>query len=98
MISKIFLDTNILLDVLLEREPFFNISQRVLVETVEVLIIDKTTIQYAITSGLKDFEDAVQIMACKAEGIDLILTRNQKDFINDWIEVQSPEEYLNLPG
>jgi predicted nucleic acid-binding protein len=136
MISKVFIDTNILLDILLEREPFFDISQQVmmqtvrynilpyisgssvtdlyyickragiehekilgylkeLMETVDVLIIDKSIVADAISSGLKDFEDAVQIMACKKEGIDSIVTRNQKDFKNDWIKVQSPGEYLS---
>jgi hypothetical protein len=33
-------------------------------------------------------------MACKKEKINLIITRNKKDFENDWVEVQTPEEYL----
>lgn len=136
MISKIFIDTNIIIDILLERKPFSENSEEVisaiarknhipfisgssitdlyyicrkagieadsllkylndLLENFDVLIIDKDVIIDAISSGLKDFEDAVQIMACKKEKIDLIITRDQQVFKNKWIKVQTPEEYLN---
>ncbi len=65
-----------------------------LMDIFDVLIIDKESINEAIASGIKDFEDAVQITACKKENIDLIITRNKKDFANNWIDVQSPSEYL----
>ena len=135
MTYRVFLDTNILMDVLVEREPFFLKSQQVLTEirklhftpylsgssitdlyyicrkagvkrgiileylkdlmkNFEVLIIDKESINQAIESGIKDFEDAVQILACKNGNIDLIVTRNKSDFENDWIEVCTPQEFL----
>jgi uncharacterized spore protein YtfJ len=65
-----------------------------LLKTFEVLVIDKDSINNAILSDMKDFEDAVQMMACQIEKIDLIITRNKKDFENEWIEVQTPEEFL----
>jgi hypothetical protein len=65
-----------------------------LLEIFEVLIIDKNSITDAISFDIKDFEDAVQIMACKKQKIDLIITRNKKDFKNEWIEVQTPQDYL----
>ncbi len=136
MAYKVFVDTNIILDIFLKREPFFDNSQKAVLEigrnnfiphisgssvtdlyyickksgmekdvilenlkellkTFEVLIVDKVSISDAISSDVKDFEDAIQIMACKKEKIDLIITRNKKDFKNDWIEVQTPEKYLN---
>jgi predicted nucleic acid-binding protein len=135
MAFKVFVDTNVILDIFLKREPFFENSQQLIVElpgkkfipfissssvtdiyyickkagmekdvilekfkellkTFEVLIIDKDSIKNAILSDMKDFEDAVQMMACQIEKIDLIITRNKKDFENDWIEVQTPEEFL----
>jgi len=136
MVSKVFIDTNIIVDILLERKPFFENSERVLstivkrnytpyisgssitdlyyickkagvesetllryfselMEVFDVLVIDKGVITAAISSGFKDFEDAVQIMACKNEKIDLIITRDEKDFENKWIKVQTPEAYLS---
>ena len=136
MAYKVFVDTNILIDILLKREPFLELSQKAvsdivkkkytpyissssvtdfyyickkagvekgaillylkdLLEVFEVLIIDKEPINEAIASDIKDFEDAVQIMACKSEKIDLIITRNKEDFKNEWIDVQTPGEYLD---
>lgn len=135
MAYKVFLDTNIILDIFLKREPFFENSRKVLLEigendfiphitgssvtdlyyickksgmekgvilenlkellnAFEVLIIDKDSIIDAISSDIKDFEDAVQIMACKEGKVDLIITRNKKDFKIDWIQVQTPQEFL----
>ena len=59
-----------------------------------MLLIDKNIINSAVLSDIKDFEDAVQILACKKDNIDLIITRNKKDFKNKWIKVQTPDEYL----
>jgi len=135
MAYKVLVDTNIILDIFLKREPFFDKSQQLVAEVVEsgfiphissssvtdlyyickkngmgkdvileklkkllkafeVLIIDKVSINEAISSDIKDFEDAVQIMAAKNEKINLIITRNKKDFTNEWVETQTPEEYL----
>ena len=135
MASKVFVDTNIILDIFLKREPFFSHSHNAVLEIVkndliphisgssvtdlyyickksgmekeiilenlkellnafEVLIIDKSSIRAAISSDIKDFEDAVQIMACKKEKIDLIITRNKKDFKTDWTKTQTPQEFL----
>ena len=135
MAFKVFVDTNIILDIFLKREPFFNNSQNAVLEIVkndfiphisgssvtdlyyickksgmekdtileklkqllkafEVLVIDKSSISNAISSDIKDFEDAVQIMACKKEKVDLIITRNKKDFKTDWTQTQTPQEFL----
>jgi hypothetical protein len=68
----------------------------ILLNAFEVVIIDKESINDAISSDIKDFEDAVQILAGKKEKIDLIITRNKKDFKNKWIKIQSPEEFLAI--
>ncbi|NIM12944.1 MAG: PIN domain-containing protein [Candidatus Aminicenantes bacterium] len=136
MAYKVFFDTNIILDILLKREPFFERSQKALLEvakrkfipyvsgssitdlyyickkaglekekvveylkdllnTFEVLIIDKETINNAFSLDMSDFEDAVQVSACKNEGIDLIVTRNKQDFEDISISIQTPEEFLD---
>ena len=120
MASKVLVDTNIILDIFLKREPFFKKSQQLVADVVErgyiphisgssvtdlyyickksgmrkdvileklkkllnafeVLIIDKDSINEAISSDIKDFEDAVQVMAAKNEKINLIITRNKRD-------------------
>ena len=62
---------------------------------VDVLTIDKEVIVQALNSKFKDFEDALQnYAAVNAGNVDIILTRNIKDFKNSEIGALTPEEYL----
>ena len=61
----------------------------------EVLPMDKEVVRNALNSGFKDFEDALQnFSATKYGDIDVILTRNIKDFKKSEIGVLTPETYL----
>jgi len=72
-----------------------NLTQLVLIT--EVLITDKNTIIQALNSGFKDFEDALQNYSAEMNGqIDLIITRNIKDFKNSALGVMTPENYLKI--
>ena len=52
-------------------------------------------IQSALSSSFKDFEDAIQHFAAKAEGgISAIVTRNKGDYSASEIPVLSPDEFL----
>jgi len=63
----------------------------------EVLVIDKQIVMTALNSKFKDFEDALQNYACESyDKIDLILTRNTKDFKNSDISVMTPEQYYRM--
>lgn len=132
--KKVLFDTNIILDIALKRNPYFqkalllfglinenkiaaNITATTitdiyyitkkttghelalefisnLVETVDIIGINKDIIQTALESNIKDFEDAVQISAASFATIDCIITRNKKDFINSQIEIVTPTEFL----
>ncbi|WP_162344277.1 type II toxin-antitoxin system VapC family toxin [Cyclobacterium salsum] len=49
----------------------------------------------ALKNNFKDFEDSVQYStALSIEGIEAILTRNVKDYLNSEIAVFTPENYL----
>lgn len=130
---NLFLDTNILIDLLAKRAPFdqwaykifadqkkgkwklftssysvltcFYIIERslgnvkakqaikVLLSRVEIETIEKTILEKSIITDFKDYEDAVQHeCALKSKKIDLIITRNKKDFKNSLIKVLSSEE------
>jgi len=131
---NVLLDTNIILDIALKRNPFFDqaarlfelidlgelegkisastvtdiyyISRKVkghlesiaflkdLVEIIDVVGIDKTIILSALHSGIGDFEDAIQVFAAEVNGIDVIITRNKKDFKDVSMEIQTPSEFL----
>lgn len=131
--EKIFVDTNIVLDLLQKREEFYAdaqelftlsdkkevklfISALTLANThyilckhlkmqarkvlakfkvlVEVLRIDDKIMALALVSDLKDFEDAIQYYTAIENNMDLIITRNGKDFKTSSIPVLTTNEFL----
>ena len=133
--NKIFLDTDVVLDHLADRQPFAEYAHRLfaLAETgeltvcisalsfsnlyyilrrlkghheamavlvklkqlVRVAAVSEAEIQSALTSGFKDFEDAIQYSAAKSEdGVATIVTRNKVDYARSEIHVLSPDEFL----
>lgn len=66
-----------------------------LMTIMDVILMDKDIILRALRSGFKDFEDALQNYAAIKSGIiDVILTRNVKDYDKSEIGVLTPESYL----
>ena len=52
---------------------------------VDVLSMDRDMVIQALGSGFNDFEDALQNYSTIISGfIDVILTRNSKDFFQKW--------------
>lgn len=135
--KDVLLDSDILLDFFLDREPHSNYTSYVLSQIelnklngyltaviisnvyyllrkvsthdrvmkklnqlmtlTDVLLIDKQIILKAMNSKFKDFEDAMQNYACESYGsIDLILTRNTKDYKRSEISVMTPEQYYKM--
>lgn len=127
---RILLDTNIILDFFLEREPFYlessqlfdaiaenriegffsassatdifylcrrqtqsiGTARQILERTLALLTacpVTQSTLETAFSSGLPDFEDAVQIACAVAENLDAIVTRNSRDFQTTLIPVLS---------
>nr|WP_315158238.1 PIN domain-containing protein [uncultured Flavobacterium sp.] len=133
--SRIFLDTNVILDLLGERVPFFDSIAKVATladqkklaiivsplsfttidyvlnkyessESVlnklrkfkiicEVCEVNEETIDKALNSNFKDFEDAVQYFIALQSNCSIIITRNGKDFKNSTIPIMTAEEYLS---
>lgn len=132
---KILIDTNIVLDLLLEREPFVenailifeqieqgkleayiaattitNIfyiirkteSREVAIAAINRLLIgvqfcavDRQTVETALSLGLKDFEDSIQLACATLSQVDGIVTRDRKDFIGSNLPIYSPIELLD---
>lgn len=68
-----------------------------LITITEVLTTDKETIKLALNSVFKDFEDALQNYSAEISGdIDVIITRNIKDYKDSALGVMTPENYLKL--
>lgn len=131
---RILIDTNVILDMALEREPFaehaallFKTAHeesiqmfmtattitdlyyiyrkekgkdaalsfiRDLLQFVQIASVGKKVIFDALKSGVSDFEDAVQVCSAKQEGIETVITRNEKDFAASGLDIQRPESFL----
>lgn len=132
--NKVFIDTDIALDLLSERTPhyfpaaqlftladqgklsiyvsslsFSNLhyllsrlysqaeSRRILSTfkiLVKVLAVDDKIIDLSLNSVFKDFEDAIQYYTATENQVDILLTRNLKDYKSAQITVMTAEDYL----
>lgn len=130
----ILVDTNVFVDVALNREPFVEDSRRFLnelsqsrrrafvsthslvdlqriikseypqgrsvqyvldvIETVDVVEMNRSSIRYAASLNMPDFEDAVQAAAAMVCGARQIVTRNLKDFKRSPVPAVTPGEIL----
>jgi predicted nucleic acid-binding protein len=62
-----------------------------------ILKVDQQTIKYAIESGFPDFEDSIQYKcALDYKKIDVLITRNIKDYKGSEIPVMTPADYLKM--
>ncbi|MDO5510768.1 MAG: hypothetical protein Q4F57_08730 [Weeksellaceae bacterium] len=61
---------------------------------VEVLPIDNKILKLSLASDFSDFEDAIQYYSAIENGMDVIITRNKKDFKSINLPVLSAKEFL----
>ncbi len=127
---RILVDTDVLLDVALDREPHATEAARVLqlvqdgvvegvvawhtisnlyyllsagskrktalefigdlARLVEIAPADSEVLQVALSLRMKDFEDAMQAACAMAAGVDVIVTRNTRDFRNSPVRAITP--------
>lgn len=70
-----------------------------LMTLVDVLITDKEVVMQALHSGFRDFEDALQNFSAEHSGaVDVVLTRNVRDYRKSSLGVMTPEAYLKGLG
>ena len=130
---KVFLDTNIVIDLLDRREPFyvdavklFTLAyQRKIILFVspmtyatasyllrrhgkdgmrkllgnfrqlsQITTADEKVVDAALASSFDDYEDALQYYSALTKNVDVIVTRNKKDFVSAGIPVLLPSELL----
>lgn len=64
-----------------------------------VLKVDDQIIRNAISSGFLDFEDSIQYYcAADYKKIEVIITRNTKDYKNSELPVMTPGDFLKTAG
>lgn len=70
---------------------------KMLISITEILVINKDSILQALNSDFKDFEDALQNYSAELyKEIDIIITRNTKDYKNSSLGVMTPDNYLKM--
>lgn len=68
-----------------------------LLQITDVLHMDRYVAENALNSNFKDFEDSLQNYSAVNNGnIDIILTRNLKDYMHSELAIFSPETYIKL--
>ena len=80
---KVFIDTNIVLDLLLQRRNFLSNAEKIFSLAYKGKIV-------------LDIEDGYQYFTAKENNIRIMITRNVKDFLVDDISVVTPEEFLMI--
>ncbi len=64
---------------------------------VQILPMDRPVVEKALHSDFKDFEDALQNFSAINYGkIELIITRNVKDYRKSTLAVYTPEDFVHL--
>ena len=58
--------------------------------------VDASVVRQALDSDFTDFEDALQYYSALTEKADIIVTRNERDFIHSAKPVYNPTEFLAL--
>ncbi|MBN8219604.1 MAG: PIN domain-containing protein [Spirochaetes bacterium] len=61
---------------------------------VHILPVTEETIDSALTSNMRDFEDSVQYFAFKKGKIDVFISRNTKDYPKNSTIIMTPNEFL----
>jgi predicted nucleic acid-binding protein len=132
--DKVFVDTDIILDLLAKREPHYQFSAQLFTladqgqiklyvsslsfsnlnyvlskkystdqarrklltfkALINVLSVSEKTVDLALNSDFKDFEDAMQYFTALEFKITTLLTRNIKDYKKANISILTAEQYL----
>ena len=67
-----------------------------LLQFVDVVALERGEFQRALSLGLGDYGDAVQVAACLKIGADVLVTRNARDFKGASVVTRSAGELLAL--
>jgi len=64
-------------------------------QLVTILAVTEKEIEMALNADFSDFEDAIQYFAAIENNIQLLITRNLKDYKTAKIAVMTAEQFLN---
>ena len=58
--------------------------------------VDSDVVRESLDSSFTDFEDALQYFSALTEDVEIIVTRNGRDFVNTAIPVKTPAQFLAM--
>ena len=136
MKRKVFVDTDVIFDLLAKRDPFYFAAARLFTLAdegriqiyisalslanihyliskltsakeakqiirkfkvlVQVTALDEKIIDLALNSDFSDFEDAIQYYSALQNNIDVLITRNLKDYKKAQISVLTARDFISL--
>jgi predicted nucleic acid-binding protein len=136
MKKRVFVDTDIIFDLLAKREPFYSAAAHLFTLAdegkiqiyisalsmanihyliakqqseseakqilrkfkvlVQVIPLTEKIIDLALNSEFEDFEDAIQYFSTLQNEIEILLTRNLKDYKKAQISVLTAQDFINL--
>ena len=67
-----------------------------LLQHIQIASVTNQVIHQALKSPIKDFEDAVTSAAAMSAGLEIIVTRNQADFVASLVPAMLPEEFFKM--
>ena len=67
-----------------------------LLQLLDVVALERGDFQRALSLGLSDYEDAVQVAACLKIGADVLVTRNARDYKGAPVMTRSAGEVVAL--
>ncbi|KAB0242536.1 PIN domain-containing protein [Microcystis ichthyoblabe FBCC-A1114] len=67
-----------------------------LLENLQVARVTDAIIRQALTSQMKDFEDAVTSAVAESEKLEIIITRNLRDFAASPVPAMVPADFLSI--
>jgi predicted nucleic acid-binding protein len=84
---------------IIKKQKNKDIAKRFLIDLtsfIQIANVDHIVIENALNSDLYDFEDAVQDCVAQINQIDIIITRNIKDFKKAKTKIMSPKDFLKF--
>lgn len=59
-----------------------------------IVPVDEKIVDLALNSRFSDFEDGLQYFTARENGVDVLVTRNTRDYKEKDIIIQTPEEFI----
>jgi PIN domain. len=83
---------------ILSRELITDEARKIMMKfkaLVKILPLENKILELALSSDFSDFEDAIQYYTALDNKLEIIITRNKKDFKKSRLPVLATKEYLN---